>query len=284
MAGRATGGETVTRARIASNARLFAATNAMKSLDHIRIVLVRPIYGGNIGAVCRAMKNMGLSDLAIAAPRPETDWTAARQMATHADDVLARARRFDTLEAAVADCGLVFGTTARTGLYREHARSPREWAPRILEAAADTPVALVFGPEDRGLSNEELTPCNHFVRIPSAPAYPSLNLSHAVMVCAYELFVAAGVYEPPVERSPEATSEHRERMFALWEKSLLAIGFMNEEKAHHMMLGLRRVFARAPLTKADVRILMGIARQTLWVAERYREAAGHPPAEDHSET
>jgi tRNA/rRNA methyltransferase len=253
------------------------------NLTNIRIVLVRPIYGGNIGAVCRAMKNMGLEDLALVAPRPETDWAEARQRATHADDVLARARSFESLEAAVADCGLVFGTTARAGLYREHARSPREWAPRILEAAADSPVALVFGPEDRGLSNEEMTPCTHFIRIPSSPAYASINLSHAVILCAYELFVAAGDYVPPAERSPEATSQLRERMFALWEQSLRAIGFMNEEKAHHMMLGLRRVLARGPLTRADARILMGIARQTLWVAERYREALNHPPTEDHSE-
>lgn len=249
------------------------------SLANLRIVLVRPIYGGNIGSVCRAMKNMGLRDLAIVAPRPDTDWAAARQMATHADDVLERRRVAERVEDAVADCGLVFGTTAREGLYREHARGPREWTPRILTAAADTPVAIVFGPEDRGLSNEELTPCQHFIRIPSSPDYPSLNLAQAVMVCAYELFVASGVYEPPAERSPEAPSGQRERMFAMWEKALLAIGFMNEEKAHHMMLGVRRVFARAPLTKADARILMGIARQTLWMADQYHRAVGRPPDE-----
>lgn len=247
------------------------------NLHNIRIVLVSPIYGGNVGAVCRAMKNMGLRDLAIAAPRPDTDWVEARKIATHADDILANRRMAAGLPEAIADCGLVFGTTARPGLYREHARTPREWAPRILTAAADTPVALVFGPEDRGLSNEELTPCNYFIRIPSSPDYPSLNLAQAVMICAYELFVAAGVFEPPAERSPEATSEHRERMFDMWERALRAIGFMDEEKSDHMMLGLRRVFARAPLTKADVRILMGIARQTLWVADRYHEVIGAAP-------
>ena len=252
------------------------------NLSPIRIVLVSPIYGGNIGAVCRAMKNMGLRDLAIAAPRADTDWAEARKIATHADDVLAARRTFPRVEDAIADCGLVFGTTARPGLYREHARTPREWAPRILTAAADTPVALVFGPEDRGLSNEELTPCNHFIRIPSSPDYPSLNLAQSVMVIAYELFVAAGVFEPPAERSPEATSEHRERMFAMWERALRAIGFMDAEKSAHMMLGLRRVFARAPLTRADVRIFMGVARQTLWMAERCREALGAPPDADRA--
>ncbi len=246
-------------------------------LQNIRIVLVSPIYGGNVGAVCRAMKNMGLRDLAIAAPRDDTDWAEARKIATHADDVLTARRLFPRLEDAIADCGLVFGTTARPGLYREHARTPREWTPRILRAAADTPVALVFGPEDRGLSNEELTPCNHFIRIPSSPEYPSLNLAQSVMIIAYELFVAAGIFVPPVERSPEANSEYRERMFAMWERALRAIGFMDAEKSAHMMLGLRRVFARAPLTKADVRIFMGVARQTLWMAERYREAHGAPP-------
>lgn len=241
-------------------------------LDNVRIVLVSPLYGGNIGSVCRAMRNMGLSQLAIAGPRPDYDGDEIRRMAMHSADLYDRRREFPGLEAAVADCGLVAGTTARAGLYREHVRTPREWAPGILRAAADGPAALVFGPEDRGLSNEEIRPCSKLIRIPSSDLHPSLNLSQAVLICAYELFVAAAQFEPPAERSPEASGAVRERMFAMWRDALLRIGFMKEDKADHMMLGLRRALGRGPLTDADARILMGMARQTLWTA-RQAEAA-----------
>ncbi len=240
------------------------------SLDHVRIVLVRPVYGGNIGSVCRAMLNMGIRDLAIAEPRADTDWSEARKMAYRADAVLEQRREFATLAEAVADCGLVAGTTARAGLYRQHARTPRDWAPTLLEAAQHTRVALVFGPEDHGLNNADIALCTQLIQIPSSEEYASLNLSHAVIVCCYELFLAGRVPIPPQESSPEAPSELRERMFAMWRESLLAIGFMDEDTAAHMMLGLRRILSRGSLTEIDVRILMGIARQTRWTAEQMK--------------
>ena len=250
------------------------------SLSNIRIVLMSPIYGGNVGSVCRAMKNMGLSQLVIAAPRPDLDEAEALRMASHADDVYRARREAATLEEAVGDCGLVVGTTARPGLYRQHAQTPRAWVPRVLEAAAAGPVALLFGREDRGLTNEELAICTQLVQIPTADAYTSLNLSQAVLVCAYELFVATDTFEPPREKSAEAPSEMRERMFGIWREALLSIGFMKPLMADHMMLGLRRIFARAPLTGDDVRILMGVCRQTLWMSRQYhewkRKAGGKP--------
>jgi len=238
--------------------------------ENIRIVLASPLYGGNVGAVCRAMANMGLSDLAVVAPR-NLDLDEARMMACHATDILDGRSEFGTLAEAVADCGLVMVTTAREGLYRRHAKTPREWAGKALEAAGTGKVALVFGREDNGLSNEELELATQIIRIPTTPEYPSLNLAQAVMVCCYELFVANGTYEPPVEKTPEAPSELRERMFAMWDDTLMKIGFMKDDKEDHMMLGLRRILSRGPLTVDDVRILMGIARQTLW-------ASGHPVA------
>lgn len=247
----------------------------MNPLDQIRIVLMSPIYGGNIGSVCRAMKNMGLSQLAIAAPRASYDQDELRSMATHSIEIYESRREAATLAGAVADCRLVVGTTARAGLYREHCRTPREGSPEILRTAAEGPVALVFGPEDRGLSNEELQPCSKLIHIPSSDLHPSLNLAQAVMVCAYELYLAAGQFEIPQERSFASSSVARERMFAMWRESLLTIGFMKEDKADHMMLGLRRALGRGPLSNADVRILMGIARQTLWLA-RHR-ASSVPP-------
>ncbi len=245
-------------------------------LDQMRVVLVSPIYGGNVGSVCRAMKNMGLRQLVIAEPRPEFDWAAARPMAVHANDVLENRREFPTLREAVADCALVAGTTARPGLYRAHARTARDWAPRLVEAAASAPVALVFGTEDNGLSNDHLTLCTQIIQIPSSPDYASLNLAQAVMVVAYEMFVASGEFKPPVERSPEAKSKQREHLFELWRQALLDIGFMEERKANHMMLGLRRILSRGPMTDSDLRILMGIVRQTLWIARQAREAGVAP--------
>ncbi len=242
----------------------------------IRIVLVSPIYAGNVGAVCRVMKNMGLRQLVIAAPRAPLDYEEARTMACHAGDVLDGRREFPTLAEAIADCGLVAGTTARPGLYRGHVRTPREWAPRLVAAAADGPVALVFGPEDNGLSTADIGRCTQLIRIPSAPEYESLNLSHAVMICCYELFLVSGRFEPPVERFPEAPAAMREALFAKWRKALLDIGFMKEDKAEHMMLGLRRILSRGPLTVADVQIMIGIAHQMQWCAARMRGETRNP--------
>jgi tRNA/rRNA methyltransferase len=247
----------------------------MSPLDHIRVVLVNPLYGGNVGSVCRAMANCGLRHLALVAPAPALDLEEARRMACNAGDLLAGRREFATFAEAVADCGIVAGTSVRPGLYRAHARSPREWAPTLLEAARAAPVALAFGREDNGLSNEDLTLCTHFIRIPSSPDYPSLNLAQAALICCHELYLAAGEFVPGSEKSPEAPSELRERMFALWEQTLLTVGFMEREKALHMMLGIRRIFARGLLTVDDVKILMGIARQMRWKIDRLPDP---PPA------
>ncbi len=237
----------------------------MVALDNIRIVLVGAMYGGNVGAVCRAMCNMGLVDLALVQPRP-LNWDEARWMACHAVEILDNHSVFDSLRSATADCMCVWGTTARSGLYRQHARSAREWAPAIVEAAAKGRVALVFGREDNGLTNEELALCTHLIRIPTAESYPSLNVAQAVLLCAYEVFLAAGIYTPPQEKSPEAPMALKERLFDMWRDMLLAIGFMHEGNADHMMFGLRRVFGRGVHTTDDVRILMGVARQTRWAA------------------
>ncbi len=242
-------------------------------LEQIRVVLVEPLYSGNVGAVCRAMANSGLKALTLVNPSP-VDIGEARQMACHALHVLDGRREVPTLAEAVADCTLVVGTSAREGLYRQHARSPRDWAPVILDASAQGPVALVFGREDKGLSNEELVLCNRIIQIPSDPACPSLNLSQAVLICCYEIFVLAGVYEPLVEKSVPATTALRERMFAIWRDLLLKIGFMEQDKADHMMQGLRRLMGRGAQTEDDVRILMGIARQTDWAVENLQKSEG----------
>ncbi len=245
------------------------------NLNNVRIVLVAPIYGGNVGSVCRAMKNMGLSDLVIAAPN-KLNLAEGRMMACAAQDLFKNRREVPTLEEAVSDCELVMGASARGGLYRSHSKTPREWAPKVVEHTAVGKVALIFGREDDGLTNEELSICTQIIQIPTSPHATSLNLAQAVMLCCYEVFLLAGEPELSVEPSEEAPSEQRENMYKLWRQALLEIGFMKEDKADHMMMGLRRILSRGSLSVNDIRILMGIARQTSWAgreAMRQRLAA-----------
>lgn len=240
----------------------------MSPLDNIRIVLVNSIYGGNVGSACRAMMNMGLSQLVLVNPRPGMVMDDAAAMACHAGDILQNRKEVGTVAEAVSDCGLVAGTSNRGGLYREHSQTPREWAPRLLQAALDTPVAILFGSEDNGLSLEDLALCTQLIRIPSSENYKSLNVAMSVMICAYELFVASGTFEPPQERSVECSSAMRETMFAKWRQALLDIGFMTSDTADHMMLGIRRILSRGPLSEKDVQILLGMAAQTQWAANQ----------------
>ena len=187
-------------------------------------------------------------------------------MATHSGHLLSAYVETETLEEAVADCGLVAGTTARAGLYRDHAKTPREWMPHLWSSSTNNKIALVFGREDKGLTNDELALCTQMIRIPSSDEHSSLNLAQAVMVCCYELFLASNTFEGYVEKSPEAPIALRERMFETWREALLDIGFMYDDTADHMMMGIRRILSRGELTERDVKILMGMARQTLWCA------------------
>jgi TrmH family RNA methyltransferase len=243
----------------------------MNMLENIRIVLVEPIFGGNIGSVCRAMNNNGITDLAIVNPRPETDWSEAEKLSCNAKPQLEARREFSSLEEAVADCTVVAGTSARTGFYRDTAHSPRDFAPIALESAKDHRIALVFGREDKGLFNEELALCTHIIQIPSSELYTSLNLSHAVYLCCYEIFCASAVFEPSEESAEEAGSELRERMFAMWREMMTETEFVHDQKLDHMMMGLRRIFNRGKLTVPDCKILMGLARQSLWVADQWQK-------------
>lgn len=236
-------------------------------LEQITIVLTGPLYGGNVGSVCRAMANMGLADLRVVAPAPDIDWGEARMMACHAQHVLEARTLYASLAEAVADCVFVVGTSGLKGLYRQHASTAHDVAPEVLSISDKGSVAYVFGREDNGLSNDELAMCHRIVQIPTHAETPSLNLSQAVLLCCYELFLLGGAYESPTEKSPFAESQLRERMFSVWHELLLDIGFMKEDKADHMMQGIRRVMARGALTRDDVQIMMGVARQMQWAAK-----------------
>lgn len=237
-------------------------------LQNIRIVCVRPLYGGNIGSICRAMRNTGLEQLVLVNPSTTMDQVELRKMAMRALTIYEQCRVVNTLEEAVGDCVAVAMTSGVDGFYRGHATSPRESASELLHLSKENPVALVFGPEDKGMGLEELEQATHLLRIPSHPDYPSFNLSQAVLLCCHELFQASGIYEAPEEQTPPADHRALERMYACWRESLTDIAFCPEEKMDHMMRGVRRILSRGTLTESDVKILMGIARQTSWAAKR----------------
>jgi len=241
------------------------------TLQNIRIVLVGTLYSGNVGSVCRAMANMGICDLVLAEPKICDGWDEAPRMAVHADDILNARREVASLAEAVADCSWVVGTTARGGLYRQHVKTPRELAPELLRLAQSGRVALVFGREDKGLSNDEIGICTHLIRIPVHPDYVSLNLAQAVLLCCYELYTALGTYEPPVEKCPPAQAAQKLKLLEKWREMLLEIGFVKEDKADHIMQGIQRIFSRGTFSEDDVAIMMGVARQADWAAKNCKK-------------
>ena len=242
---------------------------AANPLDNIRVVLVGTLYTGNVGSSCRAMANMGIRHLRLAAPNLQNSWEEGERLAVHATDILAAREEFPSLEEAVADCVAVVGTTAREGLYRQHVKAPRDCAADILSIAATGPVALVFGREDKGLLNEEIAQCTHLVRIPVDEGYTSLNLSQAVLLTCYELFAASGRYVPPREKAPPAPQAQKAQLNKNWAAMLREIGFMKEEQTDHFMQGFQRVFSRGVVTKDDAALMLGVARQAVWAAKNH---------------
>ena len=246
----------------------------VNALDNIRVVLVGTLYTGNVGSSCRAMANMGIHHLRLAAPNLQNDWEEGRRLAVHATDILDNRETFATFEEAVADCVAVVGTTAREGLYRQHVKAPRDCAADILALAETGPVALVFGREDKGLLNEEIAQCTHLIRIPVDEGYTSINLSQAVLITCYEFFTATGRYVPPHEKAPPAPQAQKMQLMKNWAQMLEEIGFMKSEQADHFMQGFHRVFSRGVFTKDDAALLLGVARQAIW-AKRNASSLPH---------
>jgi tRNA/rRNA methyltransferase len=240
------------------------------SLDRLRVVLVRPKSSGNVGSVARVMKNFGVSDLALVAPRRYRR-SAADAMAVHAADVLARSRRHASLSDAVADCAWVVGTTCRPGSYRRRPLTPQAAAAEILSIARANRVALVLGPEDHGLSNADLKLCHEIVTIPTHSSYLSLNLAQAALVCLYEIFRLR--HPTAAQMESLATSERLERMYEHLGRALLDIGFLHGANPEHIMFSVRRMFGRARLDDREVAIWLGIARQIEWFADSGRDIA-----------
>lgn len=235
-------------------------------LTNIRVILVRPRGSGNIGSVARAMKNVGAKELAIVgSARTQSYW--AKAMAVHGRDILSAARFYSSIRAAIADCTLVVGTTCRAGLYRRHSQTPRAVAPVLASAASTGRVALLFGPEDHGLSNKDLEHCQQLITIPTHSDYPSLNVAQAAVICLYEIYLAS-LAPAPDHGLARANAEDIERLFDIMRNALLKIGFLDSENPEHMLLAFRRIYGRAGLEDKDVRILTGMFRQIEWFANQ----------------
>jgi tRNA/rRNA methyltransferase len=240
------------------------------SLQNCRVVLVRPQVAGNLGATARVMRNMGLTDLVLVAPEADREAREARQLSTHGEAILDRARVVATLGEAVADCGLVAATSARTGkLIRGQYGPPDEIMPLLVEALGDRPTALVFGPEPSGLANEEVSRCHYLIHIPTDTSYPALNLAQAVGICLYELrraWLGRGTAEAA---PPLAAFAEQERMFADLRTALEEIHFLYGPKADALMHALRHLIGRAKPTEMEVGVLFGLARQIRWYVKRH---------------
>lgn len=236
-------------------------------LENIRIVLVNTSHPGNIGGAARAMKNMGLSQLYLVAPK---DFPAEKAVwrAAGALDVLDSAIVVDTLDEAIADCSLVVGTSARERRIPWPLLNPRECGEKVCKEATEHKVALVFGREDRGLTNEELHKCNYHVHIPACEEYSSLNLGAAVQVIAYEVRMAFLGLDKGASLSfdewdmPPANAEALERYYEHLQETLEALGFLEPDNPRQTMTRLRRLYGRTRLDKMELSILRGVLTAT----------------------
>ena len=234
-----------------------------RSQEAPAVVLVRPTEQGNVGSAARAMANTGLQRLILVEPAVEIGETA-QAFAVGARPILEAVERFSSLEAALAPFQRVIGTTSsRLRSLSAPVIEPRELPDELAAEPPGTSVALVFGPERTGLNNEELALCSPLVCIPTSPRQPTLNLSQAVLIVAYELFVAA---QPAVatRREPPAPLEEIEGLFQQLDPVLDRIGFKRDDTADAAILDLRRLAARSGPTAREVRILRGLCRRAAY--------------------
>ncbi len=229
-------------------------------LDQIRIVLVNTSHTGNMGSAARAMKTMGLSQMVLVDPQAQPD-DNAYALAAGASDLLANARIVSTLDEAIADCGLVIGTSARSRTLSWPMLDPREAGEKLVTEGMQHPVALVFGRERTGLTNDELQKCHYHVAIPANPEYSSLNLAMAVQTLCYEV----RMHWLPQEQVGETdmavdypNAEQLEGFYQHLEQTLLKTGFIAGDHPGQVMSKLRRLFNRARPEAVELNILRGI--------------------------
>ena len=242
------------------------------------VVLDHPQDLVNIAHVVRGLKNFGLRDLRLVNPR-EYESYRVEGIAHQTQDILSRVRAYSTLEEAIADCVHVVGFTARGRTAKRNLQRPREAAAEIAALADGGPVALLFGREDKGLSNDALDRCHRVVTIASDPRYPSLNLAHAVIIMLYELALVRGAEERPF-KEPRRTSEpapadELERLFADVAKALQAIEFFKTRNAAGVMRTIREIAHRTPLDLREVKLLRAMAIEVTKYNERLARSGLH---------
>jgi len=234
----------------------------MTSLENIRFVLVGTTHPGNIGAAARAMKTMGISNLHLVSPKiyPSAEATTR---ASGADDVLHKAVVHDSLESALSGCHYAFALSARLRHLHVPVMNPRQAVEHLEKFDDDTQIAIVFGREHSGLSNDELDRCQYLVNIPANPDYSSLNLAAAVQVVAYELRMS---FKPVIdfgrigEEREAITADDLSHLYAHFERSLGTIGFLDPDNPRYLMRRIRRLFNRADLDRNELHIMHGILR------------------------
>lgn len=253
-------------------------------MNRIRVVLVRPQIAGNIGAVARCMENFSAGPLVLVEPKVSPTCRAALRRSTRGEHRLRSARVVETMSEALQDTVYAIGASRRPGpVHQAEDLTPRQMGERVaLRLRAADPdlspqvttgrmpgpqheVALLFGSEDNGLSRADLLACDAVMVIPADPGYPTLNLSHAVAICLYEIFLAVAV-----EKHTDATVRKRSepadlammtRLMAKLQHALTTIGYLRPEKPDHLMFPIRAILSRAELTRAEAQILMGLAQQ-----------------------
>ncbi|MDT8318284.1 MAG: RNA methyltransferase [bacterium] len=226
--------------------------------ENLYVVLSEPKGPMNVGSVARAMNNMGLKRLALVNP---CDYKSeeARKMASGCNDTLLGASVYERTKDAVAKAGFVVGMTCRTGKQRQNILSPEQLAIRLIDVAPKNKVALLFGTERTGLTNDEIALCDTLVSIPSSALNPSLNLAQAVLLICYEIFKLSE--EGAVSKKEEAelaTSGEIEQMYGHMEDLFSRIGYLDPQNPNHIMMAIRNIFARAALDSRDVKILRGM--------------------------
>lgn len=235
---------------------------ARVNLDHISILLAQPRIPENIGAVARAMNNMGLSRLVLVNPK-NCELSRVIKTATGSSiDVVEAMEVYEDLQDALGHFQYVVGTTARIGSLRPAMTQPRSLAQDLIAISQNNLVAILFGPEDQGLSNEQLRYCHTITTIPTA-CFSSLNLAQAVMIVCYEIFMAAR--EIPPEPVPRLANRFElEGMYGHLKDVLMKIGFIDAQNPEHWMLNIRRFLSRLHLRAREARIIRGICRQIDW--------------------
>lgn len=238
-------------------------------LENIKVVMVETTHPGNIGAAARAMKNMGLSRLVLVNPKCKIG-ERAYSRCSGANNVLDDRITVETLPQAVADCQVVIGTSARLRTLAWPELTPETLAQKALSMSDDERVAIIFGRENSGLTNDELQHCHYTVTIPTNAEFSSLNVASAIQVIAYEIFKR---FNPenrqmtPEKHEPLADSEELEGYFSHLQQVLVATGFLDQANPRQMMKRLRRLYLRALPSKNEVNILRGI----LSAVEKYRK-------------